>query len=59
MNELPTKNIKKKKKFKRKLLIWVRKWISRRNRLGASETLLKELALEDKVAYNNHLIIFF
>ncbi|KAL1487901.1 hypothetical protein ABEB36_015286 [Hypothenemus hampei] len=27
----------------------------KRNRLGASETLLKELALEDKEAYRNHL----
>lgn len=27
--------------------IWVKKWIKRRNQLGASNTLLKELAVED------------
>ncbi|KAI4465080.1 homeobox-like domain superfamily [Holotrichia oblita] len=34
---------------------WVKQWILRRNRLGASETFLKELALKDKEGYRNHL----
>ena len=40
---------------KRKKRLWVRKWISRRNEFGASATLLKELALESKEEYLNHL----
>lgn len=40
---------------RRKRRFWVRQWILRRNRLGASETLLKELALEDSEGYRNHL----
>lgn len=40
-------------KHKRKRSIWVRKWIDRRNQLGASATLLKELASEDRGAYKN------
>lgn len=43
------------KKSRRKRRFWVRQWILRRNRLGASATLLKELALEDKEGYKNHL----
>lgn len=35
----------------------MRQWILRRNQLGASETLLKELALEDIEGYRNHLRI--
>ncbi|CAI6376729.1 unnamed protein product [Macrosiphum euphorbiae] len=34
---------------------WVRKWISRRNTLGASGTLLKELHFEDPRSYCNFL----
>nr|XP_022911187.1 protein ALP1-like [Onthophagus taurus] len=36
---------------------WVREWISRRDKLGASCTLLKELAEEDSTAYRNSLRI--
>lgn len=36
---------------------WVREWISRRDKLGASCTLLKELAEEDPTAYRNSLRI--
>lgn len=42
-------------KNRKKRRFWVRQWILRRNRLGASETLLKELALEDIEGYRNHL----
>ncbi|GBN19511.1 hypothetical protein AVEN_255800-1 [Araneus ventricosus] len=31
--------------------LWVRKWIKRRNQLGASNLLLKELAVEDPAEY--------
>ncbi|KAE9522163.1 hypothetical protein AGLY_017423 [Aphis glycines] len=34
---------------------WVRKWISRRDTLGASERLLKEFSTEDVDSYRNHL----
>lgn len=34
---------------------WVRRWILRRNLLGASEPLLRELALEDNGGYRDHL----
>lgn len=44
--------MRKKRKTRR---FWVRQWISRRNQLGASEGLLKEIALEDKEEYRNHL----
>ncbi|KAI4470899.1 hypothetical protein MML48_1g02174 [Holotrichia oblita] len=37
---------------------WMKQWILRRNRLGVSETLLKELTLEDKEAYSNHLRMY-
>nr|CAI5824196.1 unnamed protein product [Callosobruchus analis] len=42
----------KKKKKKR---IWVRDWIRRRNELGASSRLLRELAVEDPSSYMNFL----
>lgn len=42
-------------KNRKKRRFWVRQWILRRNQLGASNTLLKELALEDKEGYRNHL----
>lgn len=45
-------NMRKKRKTRR---FWVRQWILRRNQLGASEGLLKELASEDKEEYRNHL----
>jgi hypothetical protein len=34
---------------------WVREWIKRREKLGASNTLLKELLEEDRASYCNHL----
>lgn len=37
--------------------IWVKKWIKRRNEFGASNTLLKELAVEDPKSYFNYLRI--
>ncbi|KAK9736842.1 hypothetical protein QE152_g11271 [Popillia japonica] len=42
-------------KTRKKRRFWVKQWLLRRNRFGASETLLKELALEDKEGYKNHL----
>jgi hypothetical protein len=35
------------RKEKKKKYVWVREWISKRNQLGASGTLMKELALGD------------
>lgn len=32
---------------------WVRDWIRRRNNLGASATLMKELSMEDPKSYHN------
>uniref|UniRef100_A0A8D8TUQ0 Nuclease HARBI1 n=1 Tax=Cacopsylla melanoneura TaxID=428564 RepID=A0A8D8TUQ0_9HEMI len=40
---------------RKKRRFWVRQWILRRNQLGASNSLLKELAMEDKEGYRNHL----
>ncbi|KAF0712129.1 protein ALP1-like [Aphis craccivora] len=37
--------------------LWVKTWILRRNQLGASNTLLRELALEDQQSYFNFLRI--
>lgn len=54
LKELKTISFKMSKNHKKRRF-WVRQWILRRNRLGASETLLKELALEDKEGYRNHL----
>lgn len=39
----------------KKKKIWVRKWIDRRDKLGATNCLLKELALEDPKEYFNTL----
>jgi hypothetical protein len=39
--------LKSKNDRKWKKSIWVRKWIQRRNLLGVSNTLIRELALED------------
>ncbi|KAL1509027.1 hypothetical protein ABEB36_003833 [Hypothenemus hampei] len=35
--------------------IWVRQWIQRRNKLGASQRLLRELAIEDPSSFFNFL----
>lgn len=48
------KELTKKKQRKRRRW-WVRPWIARRNLLGASNTLLRELAVEDPDSYCNHL----
>jgi len=48
--------LKRYKKSKKKK-IWVKDWIKRRNNLGASNTLLKELAVEDPRNYFNFLRI--
>ncbi|KAI4455642.1 hypothetical protein MML48_9g00001197 [Holotrichia oblita] len=45
-------------KSRKKRRFWMKQWILRRNRLRASETLVKELALEDKEGYRNHLRMF-
>lgn len=42
--------LKRRKKTKR---LWVKKWISNRDYLGASSTLLKELAVDDQLSYRN------
>lgn len=42
-----------KKKTKKKKRIWVRDWIARQEKYGASSTLLKELKDEDTAAYRN------
>jgi imidazole glycerol phosphate synthase subunit HisF len=42
-------------KKRKKRRFWARPWILKRNQLGASEILLKELALEDTEGYRNHL----
>lgn len=34
---------------------WVRKWIQRRNKLGVTNTLFKELAIEDPKSFYNFL----
>lgn len=44
-----------KKKTKKKKRIWVRDWIARREKYGASSTLIKELKDEDTAAYRNLL----
>lgn len=53
INELIT--LKRKNQKSKKL--WVRSWIERRNQLGISNTLLKELAVEDTSSYFNFLRI--
>ncbi|XP_060858510.1 uncharacterized protein LOC132935891 [Metopolophium dirhodum] len=47
----------KRKYGAREKRIWVKKWIKRRNQFGASNTLLKELAVEDPKSYFNFLRI--
>lgn len=39
----------------KKKRVWIRKWLSRRNKRGASSTLLTELALEDVAEYRNSM----
>lgn len=53
INELIT--LKRKNQKSKKL--WVQSWIERRNQLGISNTLLKELAVEDTSSYFNFLRI--
>lgn len=48
--------LRRSKKNKRKR-IWVKSWIQRRNALGASSTLMRELAFEDPGSYYNFLRI--
>jgi len=47
--------LKRRNQRSKKLL--VRSWIERRNQLGISNTLLKELAVEDTTSYFNFLRI--
>lgn len=42
-------------KQRKKRRVWIRNWIKKRNQYGVSETLLKELAVEDTEGYKNHL----
>lgn len=44
-----------KKKLRKRRRWWVRSWVLRRQALGASNRLLRELAEEDPDAYLNHL----
>ena len=43
---------RKKRKYRK---VWVKNWVGRREKCGASGTLLKELKDEDPVAYRNIL----
>jgi len=40
-------------KIRNKKRKWVREWLRRRDRLGASATIMKELAAEDPKSYYN------
>jgi len=40
---------------KKKRKIWVRDWVSRRNILGGSNTLLTELRVEDRLGFMNYM----
>ena len=48
------KMLEKRKKRKHRK-VWVKNWVGRREKCGASSTLLKELKDEDPVAYRNIL----
>ena len=37
----------------KKKCMWVREWIGRRDKLGSSATLLRELAIDDFQSYRN------
>jgi len=45
----------KRSTYKNKKRIWMKKWMMRRNTLGASNALIKELAIEDPKSYFNFL----
>lgn len=47
--------LKLKYKKTKKSRLWTRKWILRRNTLGASTNLLKEISVEDPKSFYNHL----
>lgn len=47
--------IKTYKSSRKKKKEWVSKWIQRRNKLGVTNTLLKELAIEDHKSFHNFL----
>ncbi len=49
------KLIEKEKRKRRNGRVWVKPWIAKRQKLGASATLLKELADEDPTSYRNVL----
>lgn len=49
------KDLEQKKQHKRKGRVWVRKWISKRPMMGASNSLLNEISMEDPQSYRNHL----
>lgn len=46
-----------KRRNRRPKKLWMRSWIERRKQLGISNTLLKELAIEDTSSYLNFLRI--
>ncbi|KAJ8935935.1 hypothetical protein NQ314_012556 [Rhamnusium bicolor] len=48
-------DLERKKILKRKGRVWVKKWIARRQNLGASDRLLRELSTEDSASFKNHL----
>lgn len=48
-----TIKIELERRKKTTMRLWVKKWISNRDYLGASSTLLKELAVDDQLAYRN------
>lgn len=49
-----TSNVRRKKERKKRS-IWTREWILRREKQGASDNFLREVRLEDKATYKNHL----
>lgn len=49
------REIQKKYRKSRKRRVWTREWIKRRDNLGASTVLLREIANEDPSTYKNHL----
>jgi len=42
-------------KKKQKIKCWIRKWVAKRDELGASNMLLQELKNEDQMSYKNVL----
>lgn len=54
------KNLKNEAKgFRKKKSLWVRQWISRRNSVGASNSLCFELRNEDPSSYKNLTTLWF